>query len=470
MTSESEKKLKEIVAKIERLDEAYGLHDSAVLRGVAVRKDNKWFNTLSILAASSSSLHPVQEEIEYLGDRGIVSYRVPMSREEAIEMLTEIHEKKQFRVSKKRIFLTPDEKKAWRWENGREVGSYEAKHRYPYECGLVDYFVNCNFDIWMLRELDSDIRKLGYDSVDELLLDKVIWDSGRYRLRSSDLSKSGIHIIIPHYHLFIKEVRFDRDNVIVTLGGVLPEDGLDDHYLTIRINPSFEERLRPFKIEQLSMDEIKVPLTCEVYSAEARLWWKKGRIPVEDFVDWSHGRRALSSQNVRIASYLQFDPEFKALLKCLDPKETNSKKIEWTASVIFHLAGLNTTWLGYPGGLMESEVDVLCFAKDYRTVVAVECTTASGAIEQKVAEVYRKIGRLEKALDDWRIIGVVFTNLESESLTESEKESASRQGIALIASEEVRRIISLLKEDAPLDEVLNGIRNCVPIRPRDFVL
>lgn len=458
MSSENEQRLDEIMNKIGGLNEAYGLHESAVFRGIAVRRGDKWHNTVSTLTLVPEITKDDEETFEELEKDLIVAFRLPVSAKEVEKTLKRMLKEESFKVFDTKVEIVLDESKKPTWGRGREIGSKQARRYYPFECGMVEYFVNCKYHVGQLGEIKEKIRKHGYHDYHEMIADKVFFDSGWFSFNQSDHSDSGVHILIPHHHLSIESVEYDDDGVDISLIGSLPKKALKDFFLTTRVHTDYNEMLSPVKIDPLRERAVRIPLDSPKYGVEVELWWRKGKSQVEEFVDSYYGDRKLGSGNLRVISYLHFDPEFKVLTKQLSPEQKDSRRFEWGVSTLLHLAGFDVTWLGYPGGLLESEIDILAFAPDLTAAVVAECTVSSGDIARKVADLQRKISELGEVLKDWEIETALFTNLRLEGLAHHLREAATNQGVLLIPWDGIVKLLSLVKIGAPAELTLEEMK------------
>ncbi|MCK4443985.1 MAG: hypothetical protein KAW09_05545 [Thermoplasmata archaeon] len=464
MSSESKEKLNEILNKIESLNKAYGLHDSSVFRGVAVRKDEAWYNTVSTLTVVPKSQGKVEPKFEELEPGHIMTFRLWLSAKETKALLKRMEKENRFEVFETQVKMVLDDSNEARWDRGEEIGTRQAIHKYPFEYGVVEYLIDCEYHVSQIEDVRDLIRKHGYHDYHELIADKVFWDSGYLPRNSGFASSSGVHLFIPHHHLSIENVEYDEETIEVTLNGLVPDNALSDFFLTTRVHTAYGEMLSPMKTDPLNDRDIRIPVSGVKYSVEVELWWKKGKSSTEEFVDRFYGERKLGSGNARVISYLQFDSDLKVLEKELNPQKRDSKNFEWGVSMLLHLAGFDTSWLGYPGRLMESEIDVLGFAPDLLTVLAVECTVSSGDIAKKVADLPRKVSELGEVLKDWEIETALFTNLRLEGLAHHTKEAAANQGVLLIPLEGIMRILSLVQKGTPTKLVLEEMKNMYPLQ------
>jgi hypothetical protein len=459
MSSENEQTLDEIVSKIDGLNKAYGLHECAVFRGIAVRREDKWHNTVSTLTLVPKITEDLGERFEEFEPDHIVGFRVPMSAKEAEKTLKRILKKESYEVNDTNVEIFIDESKKPRWNRGREIGFYEARHYYPFECGLVEYFIDCKYHVAELGDIRESIRKHGYHDYREMIADRVFHDSGWFSFDHNAHSQSGIHVLIPHHHLSIESVEYDDNGIDISLRGSLPKKKLKDFFLTMRVHEDYNVMHSPTKVDPLKKMRIHIPSVGTKYGVHAELWWRRGKSRVEDFVDSFRGDRRLGSGNARVISYLHFDPELKALTKQLSVRHKDSKRFEWGVAMLLYLAGFDTSWLGYPGDLLESEIDVLAFAPDLAIAIAAECTVSSGDIAKKVADLQRKVAELGEVLEDWEIATAIFTNLRLDGLAHHVKEAATEQGVLLIPWEGIMDILSLMKKGSPRKLIFDEMRN-----------
>jgi len=160
--------------------------------------------------------------------------------------------------------------------------------------------------------------------------------------------------------------------------------------------------------------------------------------------------------NPRIIIHSYFDKELTLLKKYLTGQGKNSSSdFEIGVSWLLNLCGFITTSYGLAKQI-QNEIDIVASLPGSNKIIAVECTTESIDIHDKLSRLSVRSKKLEGCLNSHsqKVIPLVFTCLDEDKIPDSEKDKAKKDKIGIISAEKIEKLLNISLEANPGLEVL----------------
>jgi hypothetical protein len=165
----------------------------------------------------------------------------------------------------------------------------------------------------------------------------------------------------------------------------------------------------------------------------------------------SPGNRAIA-----VNAYGIIDPGLSHLQSLLRRTTKDGRAFERGVARLLGLAGLQVDLLGSDKELSDA-IDILAFDPFSMTCLAVECTTLS-VNSGKLGKLVGRAGQIRLAVPNTEIVGVIVSALPSSALSKGELEDAAKDGVAVLASEDLEELLLMASRGAPSSEVCALVR------------
>ena len=343
----------------------------------------------------------------------------------------------------------------------RYLGSDDAEWQLNEPCGCVQYLLSSKHP-WNDTKISSaGLERLGFANLSQAIWHYVL-NPGQETPESPSLdSSAGVLVTLPNYHARISkaviEGRTIRISVQVPKGVTLA-----DFRLVVRAHGTSKSTGWSVILPPKISDPLRRKLTAFPYAvaphyATATLYWRLGPDEAIAFVDSMRARRAESAIYPQLATHSLFDPALKFVEESLDSDD--AKDFEWAIATLLAIAGFQVDWLGYAGGRIRPEADVIAYLPSQRLVIVGECTLKWADISKKISVLKERTSQLAPILEGWRFKNVIFTNLTKEAILPADREGAKALEIILMPKESLPLMIRAIKSAIPPDLLWFGLQN-----------
>lgn len=168
----------------------------------------------------------------------------------------------------------------------------------------------------------------------------------------------------------------------------------------------------------------------------------------------------------RTSAHAHFDPDLTILSRLLRGEGKDAgRDFEAGVSILLHLCGLSTV----PYGLiptLSNGPDAVGFHPERPIVLVIECTLHDIDVDAKLSRLQRRAKDISQALAGYSIWPLIFTPMDRSQIARTDYEKAMREGIAVVAADDIANLLSLAIEGAPVNNVmlyLHGLRNEIRI-------
>ncbi|MYA42078.1 MAG: hypothetical protein F4Z31_10045 [Gemmatimonadetes bacterium] len=178
----------------------------------------------------------------------------------------------------------------------------------------------------------------------------------------------------------------------------------------------------------------------------------------ERCVDFMSLPLAEAGGNIRIKAHSAVDPSLERFREQLDPaRPDKSKGFEHAVGLLFFFLGFHVDPVGAQIGLRDP-VDHLAHAPGTSVTLVIECTAGSIDAGGKVGRLVARSRRLAKALSDSEVIAVLATATPRDALSEAEVEKAARDGVVVLARENLRELWTAAQAGETSGQVVRRLR------------
>ncbi len=144
-----------------------------------------------------------------------------------------------------------------------------------------------------------------------------------------------------------------------------------------------------------------------------------------------------AGSNVRMRSHNVVDPDLRRFLEHLRPKRSHKgKEFEQAVGLLFHFLGFLVDPLYAQSGLGDA-IDGLAHDPASSVILAIECTVGPPDGKAKLGKLIARSADMRTKLPDIEVIPVLATAIPRAALSKAEVEKAARDGVALLAQEDL---------------------------------
>lgn len=334
------------------------------------------------------------------------------------------------------------------------LSSHEARWQMNEGCGCVQVLISSKHRWDDLKTPTAKLEQIGFANLGQAIWHHVL-NPGQEYPESPTLGQfSGVYVTLPGYHARISKAVVQGHSVSVSVQ-VLRGISLSDFRLVVRAyGASKDTGWSVFFVPAIS-DPLRRRTTTfrfetAPHHAYAKLYWRHGGSDEEvAFVDSANAGRAEAVVYPQLAAHSLFDPNLQAVERAL--ASDDSKGFEWAIATLLAVIGFQVDWIGFAGGRLKREADILAYLPSHQLAIAGECTLKWGDIGKKLSSLKEEISRLKPVLEGWRIRGVVFTNLSKEALLPADRDGAQSFEIALLPKEGLSILVQAVKSAIPPD-------------------
>jgi hypothetical protein len=165
--------------------------------------------------------------------------------------------------------------------------------------------------------------------------------------------------------------------------------------------------------------------------------------------------------NPAIELHKTFDPDLKVFEEYLFREEKLDHAFEYALSWLMAFCGLPPMVYG-PAKRLRPEIDLCVYSPAHHAVIGLECTIDQPNIKEKMSKLYHRCQNIQAALPDYQVIPAVASRLKRNSVPPTEVSNATKNNVALLTEEKLRKLLLMAKSMAPTADVLNFIVGCVP--------
>ena len=138
-------------------------------------------------------------------------------------------------------------------------------------------------------------------------------------------------------------------------------------------------------------------------------------------------------------------------------------QLEANLEVLFHLLNFYTANYGgrkWPG--IKTPPDVIAFPVKGDWFIVLECTSREVDIHNKLGKLSTRCRELSIAADGMKAYPVIFTALQREAVTKTDREKCSKERIAVVTSDDLPKLLDAVRSKADNEETLAILQGLVP--------
>lgn len=308
---------------------------------------------------------------------------------------------------------------------------------------------------WRLRALDTP-----YDGLDELA------KSFLFHPLAKDRSLSFIWVLAPLNMRFRDDYKISKGKLEISVNAFGWRRMKETKICTIQylLNGNTYRGYHYFNHSEWSMKEKLHVLEYKLPIEKCR----KGRIflivknVMIDELTFNNPKVFL--QNERSLIHGHFDEGLTTLKKYLNGQgKEPARDFEIGVGWLLYLCGFNTISYGLSSQL-QGEIDIVAFSSSHNYLMCVECTLERPDVKDKLSKLSLKSKKLENrlALDNYRILRLIFTRLKEDEIPISEKEKAEKEGIIIVSEREIEELIEISTGPEPLAKSISYLVTLTP--------
>jgi hypothetical protein len=158
-------------------------------------------------------------------------------------------------------------------------------------------------------------------------------------------------------------------------------------------------------------------------------------------------------QNVKLENFL------KSLRDEKDERGKKDRRFEERVAILLHVLGLSP---GYYGSTYQDNADILAFPDSNEWVLVVECTAEEPSLHDHLIKLSRRTKDIRDAMRNVQVHPVIVTKLARARLNEVEKDTARKERISVVTSDDLEALLRMALEGVSQAKVLERIVELIP--------
>ena len=187
------------------------------------------------------------------------------------------------------------------------------------------------------------------------------------------------------------------------------------------------------------------------------------------WVDQAREEGKSSATNARLAAHELFFQDERFLENRLSGVEGIASEFEWAVCTLFHLAGYDVDWWGlrkaFKGHRKKGvhEIDLMAFNESGKKVLAIECTTKDGELQDKIQSLSSRCVSLEERLKPfgWSVLPIICTTMSKAQIESWKQNSGQQPRLRIFGGDELNGILTKVKTGVPFNLMAREIETPV---------
>lgn len=451
---------KEIKALSEAISRAAPSTMGYSVRSLCEIDGDKTYNIFTILRFSVDDGRGASAEI--VSGTRLQVLRMWVNLDKGNQVIADASDKRHFTLGSREIDFFPDVR-PYLWQENTDVWLRDNFSGYGMDRpGRIALYTNGG----PLPTVDKrSLLATGYDTLSDFIRFRLVSDTGAIKGYYPTFQNPGMFVVIPHWHASIGSIEIVDTRAKVTVKSDFGDSLFDNLRLSCKVYTQGGETVsRIFK--PLGHDGVIAisDLDDNISRIEVNLYFE----PVTGEVFWVD--RAMedgksSATNARMAAHSLFFQDDGFLEKRLSGEEGTTTEFEWAVCTTFHLAGYQVDWWGLRKGVKGQkkkgvhEIDLLAFNEPFKKVLAIECTTKDGELQDKIQSLSSRCTVLEEKLKPlaWSVLPIVCTTMSKAQIEAWKQNSGQQPRLRIFGGDELKNILEKVKAGTPFNLVAMAI-------------